>query len=319
MSNPTPGDLHVDVPLTQMSIGYRNPAYIADQIFPIVSVNKQSNIVPKYDQSHWFRDDAKLRARGTESEGGGWTVDTSDTYFCHRYSYHKEISDEDRDNADAPWNLDREAVDFVTDKLQMRRERAFAAAFFTNAIWTGADKAGAVDFTKWSDYGASTPLVNIDEYRDDVEAAIGVEPNVFVMGKQVWLKLKWHPDLVDTIKYTQRGQVSVDLFAALADLQKVLVGRTIVTTTAEGVAEASVTYSRIWGKNALAIYVPSAPSLMTPAAGYTFTWNRVANSIQYIKRFRFDHREVDRIEANGYFDQKQTGAKAGAFMLNAVA
>jgi len=318
MPNPVASTLHIDQLLTNISIGYKNPEYIADQIFPIVPVQKQSDIIPQYDQSHWFRDEAKLRAPGTKSAGGGWKVTTTAKYFCDRYSIRKEIDDETRKNADAPFNLDRDAVEWVTDKLQMRREVAFATNFFTTGVW-GTDKTGGSDFTQWSDYANSSPLTDIDSYKDTVEALIGREPNVFVMGKEVWLKLKWHPDLVDLIKYTQRGQVTVDLFKALTEFNKVLIGRAIYTTSAEGTAEASVSYSRIWGKNALMIYVPERPSLLTPAAGYTFVWQVVPNALQYIKRMRDEEREVDIIEGNTYFDQKITGANAGLFISGAVA
>lgn len=317
-SNPVGRDLHVDTLLTQLSIAYSNLQYIADDLFPVVQVTKQSNKLPKYDQSHWFRDQAKLRAPGTKSERGGWTVDTSDTYYCDRYSFGHEISDEDRDNTDNPFNLDREATDFVTDKMMMRREVEWATNFFTTGVW-GVDKTGGTDFTKWSDYASSSPLVDITTYMDTVEGKIGREPSVMVMGKSVWNQLKWHPDLIDLIKYTQKGQLSVELFAALAEVPSVKIGKAIYTSSVEGTAEASVTYSRIWGKNALFMYTPARPSLMTPAAGYTFVWQRVANALQYIKRFRDEEREVDIVEINSYFDQKVTGANAGLFLSNAVA
>lgn len=315
---PTPQDLHVNALLTSLSIGYTNPAYIADKMFPIVGVNKQSDIVPKYDQSHWFRDNAKMRAPGTRSEGGGFTVDTSDSYFCNRWSRRFEIPDELRKNADAPWKLDEDATRFVTDKLQMRREVAFASAFFTTSVW-GTDKTGATDFTQWSNYGASTPDVDVATYRDAVEATAGIEPNKFALGKQVFLQLKNHPTLLDRIKYTQRAQMTADLIAALFEFDELLVGRSIYTTTKEGTAEASVSYSRIWGKNALMLYVPASASLLTPAAGYTFVWQVVANALQYIKRMRDEEKEIDIVEANSYFAQKATATKAGLFMSSVVA
>jgi hypothetical protein len=318
MAGLTAKDLHIDQLLTTLSLAYRNPSYIADMIFPIVPVKKQSDKLISYDQSHWFRDEARLRAPGTKSQGGGWSVDTSATYFCDRFSYRHEIDDETRDNADAPFNLDSEATDFVTDKMQMRREVACATDFFTTSIWTG-DKVGGTDFTQWSDYANSQPLIDTTTYRDTVEGRIGREPNKLVIGKQVWSSVKWHPDLVDTIKYTQKGQVSLDLFTSLAEFDSTLVGRALKTTDPEGTAEASVSYSRVWGKHALMLYVPARPSLMTPAAGYTFVWQRVPSAQQYIKRFRDEEREVDIIEGNSYFDQKKTGAAAGLFMQNVIA
>jgi len=311
-------DIHADIFLTNMSIAYQNRNYIADQIFPLVPVNKQSNKIALYDQSHWFRDTAALRAPGTKSRGGGWSV-SNDTYYCDRFSYRHEIDDETRDNADEPFNLDRDATRFVTDKLQLRREIAFATDFFTTSVWgTDVTSASFTNAVKWDDYASSSPLVDLTTQRDAMEGKIAVEPNTLVMGKQVWVKLKWHPDIIDTIKYTQRAEVSTELFASLTEFQRVLIGRGIYTTTAEGTAEASVTYSRIWGKNALLVYVSNSPSLLDPSAGYTFTWQRVPSSVQYIRRMRDDEREVDIIEANSYFDQKKTAAGAGIFLSAAV-
>ena len=313
----TSKDVHVDQLLTNVSIGYSNAGYIADQIFPVVPVDKQSDKYLTYDKSHWFRNEAKIRATGTKSERGGWTY-SSDTYFCDRFSYGHEIYDEERANADNAFQLDSDAAEFATDKILMQREVAFASDFFKTSVW-GTDKVGATDFTRWSDYAGSTPLVDVSDWMDTIEASIGREANRLVMGKQVWTKLKWHPDLIDTIKYTQRAQMGLDLAATLLEVERILVGRAIYTTSPEGTAEASVSYSRIWGKHALLIYVPNTPSLRQPAAGYTFTWQRVPSSLRYIKRMRDEEREADIIEANAYYDHKVTGAAAGLFGSTVIA
>lgn len=310
---PSARDLHVDQLLTNLSLAYRNASYIADQLFPIVPVQKQSDIIPKYNQSFWFRDEAKLRVGGSKSAGGGFTVDNTNKYFTDRYSFRFEIPDEVRDNADSPYNMDRDGAIFVTDKMQLRREVGFATDFFTTSKWT-TDKAGGTDFTAWDDYGASQPLVDVATYQDAVEGLIAREPKTCAIGKQAYVKLKWHPDLIDTIKYTQKGQLTPDLIAGLFEMDKFLIGRGIYTTSIDGTAEGSVTYSRIWGKSLLMVYVPDGPSLLTPSAGYTFVWSRVASAVQYIKRMRDEEREVDILEGNSYFDQVQTVAGAGAFL-----
>lgn len=317
MAKYTSRDVHVDQLLTNLSIGYSNPAYISDQIFPVVTVGKQSDKYLVYDQSHWFRNEAKLRAPGTKSDRGGWTY-SQDTFFCDRYSYGHEIYDEERDNADAQFRLDTDATEFATDKILMQREVAFASGFFTTGVWAN-NYTGGTDFTQWSDYGTSAPLLDMTDWVDTIEALIGREPNKLTIGKQVWSKLKWHPDLVDTIKYTQTAQVTLQMAANLMELEQILIGRAIYTTDPEGTAEASVTYQRIWGKHALLLYVPMNPSLRTPAAGYTFTWARVPNSLRYIKRMRDEEREADIIEANGYYDHKVTGTRAGSFAQDVVA
>lgn len=314
---PTPRDLHIDTLLTNVSIGYKNPLYIADQIFPTLVVNKQSDLIPTYGQSAWFRDDAKIRAPRTRSEGGGWDV-SNDNYFAIRYSYRSEISDSERANADSVWNLEQDAVEFAKDKVDMRRERALAAKIMTTGVW-GNDDAGGSDFTAWSDYAGSSPLINATTYMDEVEGRIGREANTLVIGKQVWNQLRWHPDLLDSIKWTQRGVLTEDLVASLLGIERLLIGRALVTTSPEGTAEASVTYSRIWGKAALFLYVPPRAGLRQPAAGYTFTWAEVPGSISYIKRYRDEERETDILEANTNFDQKVTAARAGTYLSGVVA
>lgn len=319
---PTPASVHVDQLLTNILVGYQNPQYIVDQIAPIVPVNKQTNKVPKYDQSHWFRDEARLRTPGAPSQRGGFTVDTSTSYSCDRYSYGFEIPDELRDSEDAPFNMDEQGARFALDKIMMRREVSFTTNWMATSKW-GTDKVGGTDFTKWNDYGGSQPLVDIATYKDAVEALVGIEPRVGVFGKLIHLQLRWHPDIVDLIKYGagpgNPAKPTEQTIANVFDLDKYLVGRSIYTTSPEGTAEASVTYTRVWGKNGLLLYTPDQPALMTPAAMYCFTWQRVEGSLNYIKRMRNEERELDIIEANSYFTHCQTVKNAGLFLSNAVA
>src|SRR5262249_24187718 len=124
---------------------------------------------------------------------------------------------------------------------------------------------------------------------------------------------------LNTIKYTQRAIITEDLMTSLFGLDKLLVGRGIYTTTAEPTAEASVTYTRIWGKHMLLIYRPPAPSLATPTAVYKFVWSLVANAAQYIKIMRDEEREAQIIEANSYHQYKVVSARSGQFLSGVVA
>jgi hypothetical protein len=303
---------------TNVSIAYKNASYIADEAFPLLTVNKQSNIIPSYDQSYWFRDEAKLATPGSDVPLADYAVTTTDTYFCNLTRLGRIIPDDVRDNADAPFNLDSEATEFLADKIQLNRELRFVASQFVTGTWT-TDKDGTTDFVKWSDYAGSDPVGDVTTYKDAVEALIAREPNKMIVGKQVYIQLKNHPNLIDLIKYTQRGQITQEMIASLLEVDRFLVGRAIYTTTKEGTAEASVSYSRVWGKNALLLYTPPSPSLMTPAAGYTIVWNRVAGAFQYMERFRRAEQHADLLVINSYFNQKRTVAAAGAFLESAVA
>lgn len=321
MPQPTNTQVWVDQLLTNVSVEYKNADYIADQLFPTLPVNKQSGIIPQVKQSAFFRIDAKLRAPGTKSEGTGFQVDNTLTYFCNRTSVRHEIPDEVRDNAASVYDQDRISTNLVSQQILLVREVGFATNLFTTSVWTGGASAGDNTIAVvWSNYGGSSPLTEIQGWRDTFTATLPTEPNKFVIGRLVWTQLKYHPDVVDLLKYTQgiKGPIAPDIFAGMIEVDNVYVGKPIYTTSVEGTAEASVAYTRVWGKHALLLYTPAGPMLEAPAAGYTVVWNRVPAALQYIKKMRDEEREVDIIEGNTYYQQKQIVSKAGAFCANVV-
>ena len=55
-------DLHIDVPLTNMVIGYEPTGFIVQDIFPTVPVDKQRNVYYKWDKGDFFRIPDTIRA-----------------------------------------------------------------------------------------------------------------------------------------------------------------------------------------------------------------------------------------------------------------
>lgn len=319
MPQPTITDVHVDHLLTQISIAYMNdPAnFIADDLFPIVLVDFQSNKYVLYTKNDWLRDEAQVRAPATESAGGGYNLDTSNVYNAVNYAFHKDIPDEIRRNADMPIDMDLDATRFVTEKLRLKNERLWAGDFFKDGVWqTDVNGAGGADFTQWSDFANSDPHVDIETGIASIESITGKAPNRFVMGREVWTSLRHHPDVMDKIKYTQTGILAAGLFASLIGVEKVHIGRAIYATNVEG---ATAAYSFIYGKHGLLLHRAERPGLLTPSAGYTFVWKVFAGVPMFIRRIRDDKAMFDRVEGHIYLDQKRTGQDLGYFLKNAVA
>lgn len=333
MPNPTQSDLHVNQPLTNVSIAYMQSAdaFIADKVFPRVPVSKQSDLYWRYSKSDWRRTDVKRRAPGTESAGIGWKQET-DTYFAHVYAVHKDIDDQIRANADSVWNLDKDATKFVTNQLLLKRDIDWAATYFTNGVW-GTDLQGVAgapangtEFRQW-DNAASDPVVQFADLQTEfIKQSGGRKANTLVLGAETITALKNHPDLIDRIKYTQKGVVSTDLIASLFDVEKVLVSYASSTDVAEindaEDQDAAATYEFITDpKSALLCYTPSSASLMTPAAGYIFTWKGYLGGNSYgirMKNFRQEAIASDRIEGEMTYDMKVVSPDMGIFLEDAV-
>lgn len=333
MANPTISDLHVSAALTDLSVlnAGLNTGSVHDKIFPIVPVKKQGDKYFVYNTADWLRTDAQPRAPGAEAAVSGWRL-SKDSYYAERVALAHDISDPERANADpAVSNLDGDAVDFVTQHIRLRNEKDFVAAFFTTGIWTGTKSGGdmtglaapastATNFRFWNDV-ASTPIEDLRGEIMSIAGKTGLKPNTLTLGPRVWAALQDHPDIIDRIKYTEKGIVTEDLIASLLGLDRVLVGMMIENTAIEGAAAGTNDF--IAGRNALLSYSPPSPGLKVPSAGYTFVWTGMPGAPPSglgarIKRYRLERNESDRIEGERWSDLKVVGPTLGAFFTAAV-
>jgi len=325
MPQPSINSVHVDAILTNISVAYlqKQDNFIADKVFPIVPVDKKSDKFFVYTKNDWFRDEAQRRADATESAGSGYNLSTG-TYSAEVYAFHKDVGDQTVANADAPLNPLREATEFVTQRLLLRRELQFVSDFFTTGVWaddvTGVAGSPSSGETKqWSDYTSSDPIDDIEEAKSEVLSNTGMEPNTLVLGYEVFRQLKNHPDLVDRIKYTSSQTITEDMLARMFDLDRVLVAKAVKATNREGASEA---YSYAYGKAALLAHVAPNPGLMTPSAGYHFSWTGVSGGIGStigVSSFRMESLKAERVEAEMSFDNKVIGADLGYFWNTIVA
>lgn len=319
MPNPTMSDVHVSRPLTQISIAYiqNQTNFIADRVFPNVPVTKQADRYFKYEKADWHRSDAQKRAPGTESVGGGFRIDNTPTYYADVYAIHKDVDDQIRANADSPINMDRDATEYVTQQLLIKREEVWASNYFTTGIW-GIEKQGTTDFTMWDD-ASSTPIEDITTQGIMIAQNTGYKPNVLVLSPFVFNALKNNADVLDRIKYTQRGVVTTDILANLFEVDRVMVAMGIKNTAAEPLAATNDFI--ISNKSALLCYANPRPSILTPSAGYTFSWTGLVGAGvagTRIKRFRMEELASDRVEGESAFDLKLVSADLGCYFYDAI-
>lgn len=298
-------DVHVDAALSNISIAYRNGTYIAEKVFPVVKVNKQSDKYFIFSKAHWFRDEAGVRAPGARASRVNYSLETA-LYASIEYAAAKSVPDEIVLNADVPLSPITEATEFVTDKILLRLEKDVADLVTTSSNWTNT----GTPTTVW-DNDTSDPVNDVvgdGKIQETVRQAIGRYANTAVLGAQVWAALKRHPDILDRVKYTQLGVVTQALVAQLFEVETLLVGTSIINTAQEG---APNSFSDVWGNFAWFGYVPPAAGLMTPAAGYIFAWKE-----RQVNRYREDQEHADVIEALFNWDSKVTSADSGYLLTN---
>lgn len=327
MSLPTPKSAHKDAALSNLSIAYRNPMYIADQVFPTVAVPKQSDYYFKFLRGDWFRLDAGVRGPGAQAKRGGYKL-TSSTYSCLEYAFAHPIPIELINNADEVLKPMETGIRFVTESILLAKERAVSSLICTAANWNGStnseDAAGL-----WSATDATnTFLTDVLYRRETIRQMIGRYPNVLIMDAKTFKGLKESSVLLDRIKYTgtngNPADVTPQMIAMLAEVEKVLIGGAIYSSDEETVVGTEFTAVDLWetnaGKGAAWLgYVSPNPAIDVPSAGYCFTWNNtnIPNEIvaqtgaRSVRRWWEDAEKQWVVEASECFDAEITSDVSG--------
>jgi hypothetical protein len=324
MPQPTKQEVHVDAILTGMSVGFMQSAedFVADQVFPVLPVAKQTNKYFVYDRSFWYRSEMEKRAPASESAGGGWKLST-DSYSADVWALHHDVDNQTLANYDEPLDARTEATDWLTQQALITKDKDWVASFFTTGKWTGdqtgvAAAPGANQFIQF-DQSASKPFATIRAQMLAVKLRTGIWPNVLVMGAQVWSILADHADLLDRIKYTEKGVVTPDLIAAALDVDRVVIAAGVENTAEEGLA---ASYAFLAGKHMLLAHAAPRPGLRVPSAGYTFTWTGLEGAGAFgntIATIDAPLIKSERFEIEIAFDQKLVAADLGVFFSGAVA
>jgi Phage major capsid protein E len=321
MPQPTRSDVHVNRPLTNMSVAYIQKAtdFVADKVFGIVPVMKQSDRYFVYTKQYWFQTKAELRAPASETAGGGFHVDNTPSYFCDVWGFHMDVDDQTRANADQPLDLDRDATLYVTQNLLLRRETQFVKNYFKANTWTG--NGASNDFTpstKW-DNSSSNPMQDVDTLKSTIKSNTGYLPNCLVVAPDVFFALRNNAAVLDRIKYTQRGLVSEDLLATLFGVDKFLVAWAVNATSNEN--QASQSFSYLVSNQFLLVYANPAPSILQPSGGYIFSWQGLFGAGAQgnrISSFRMEHLKADRIEGEMSFAMKLVASDVGVFATSVL-
>lgn len=329
MAQPTQSDVHVDVPLTNMSVAYLSDMaeFQADNLAPVMPSDKQSNKFFKFTKDFWFRDALQKRGPGAEAPRLGYGI-TTDSFFADLWSGAKPIDDQVRANQDSPLDADRNAMQFVTRLAALRREKSFATNFLATSKWdtdvtgnTSTSAYGSNTVKQWDQASNTSPLEDIAFYKTKIKLNTGITPNVLVIGQQVWDALKNHAELLSRITGGSNNgnpaQVTKQLVAAVMELEEIVVMSAVENTANQGGTFAG---SFIAGKTGLLMYRDKTAALEAVTACRTFTWQQYAGNANgtRILKYRQEQIHSDIIEVESAFAHKIVASDLGVFFNTLV-
>lgn len=332
----TPSQVHLDAPLTNLTLAYVQDEanFIASKVFPVVDVSQQSNKFYIYDRENFNRSgQRKLLAPRTRPERVGMSISNSN-YFADVWGLATDFDQQTLANEDAALEIRAAGAKMLAHNMLIDREKDWVTNFFATSVWTNevaGDANGSVgsgEVVYWSDYTNSTPIEDITDARRSVQLSSGgFKPNTLVVGKAVRDKLVNHPDILDRLDggatVTNTALITDSKLAEIFEVENFFVMEAVENTAAEGATESN---SFIGGNHAMLCYTPSSAGLMTPAAGLTFAWNSLPGASfdgLTVESFTGDFLRVEGVEeelqVKMSYDMKVVGADLGYFFKDIIA
>ena len=286
---PGVGDVHVNTPLTNFALQFRNRALVAEEVFPVVPVVKESDLYYTFSREE-LRDVDTRRAAGALAKEVEWVPSTA-TYTGEEFALRHLLPDRVVNNADVPVRPRLNTTSKLMKWLMLGQEKRVQAIAQNTANVIATVAASP----KWD---GTSPLIerDIDTAKDSVRLNAGVEPNTILLAENVKDVVKRDSTVRDLIRYViNLGIGNRDLLMngelppVLWNLALIIAGATEDTSK----IGQSASIARIWGDSVPVFYRELAVSLDAVSWGYIM---RVQSPL--VTSYRDDHRKGEYIEAS---------------------
>lgn len=297
-------DVHVDRALTNMAGGYQSQMFVGTKLMPELKVEKDSDkffvFGPATSTSAGRSDAWGTTATNLEWEDSTDPPEISNgratlSYSCVQYGAADFVTDTELRNSDAPLRPFQDKTAFLMERVALELERAIATKCTTAANFENSTTLSGT--AQWSETTwVSDPVGDVLTGAEAVRLATSKYPNVMVAGPLAHIALMQHPNMVEfTKRFTPSlpGDSIFSAFFAAAGITQYYMGGAVYNNANEGATEVP---ANVWGGDVVLAYVPPAPSIGTPAFGYTFTSvmakiqreNRKNNAVKLIASRNWD-------------------------------
>lgn len=321
----TTNAVHFEAPLDGLSLSYRvERNYLADQIFPIVNVGKESDLFYKFDP------DAENREKALKQVAAGALPESDEVghstgrYAVKEYGEAVTIWERESANEDAMLNVRGRKLRQKADQMLIGRDRAFLNAFVKTGVW-GTEYTGTTDFTKWSD-ASSTPLDDFLAWQTAFQVkTYGYKFNKMLISTPVKNALLQNTQLLGRINGgatigVPAMEVPISLLSNHFGVE-IIEMDAVTNTAAEGATAAPAFMA---GNGILLTYTPMDAGLDTAAAGLIFNHTGMPNSsyqittTSYTGDYLKERNITERIQMRMNFDMQVAGSQLGVFINSPI-
>ena len=293
----------VDPVLTNLVRGYTNAEFIGLNVFPFAPVTKEAGKIPSFGKEAFllFNTERAMRAKSNvlpvEARS---TIDYATVEHDAVYPLDYREIEEDEFNARVYGSYRAQSA------VLLNAEKQAADLAFTAGNYPSGSKVTLSGTGQWtSSDAASVPIANVRTAMSTVRNKIGKEPNVMVLGYDAFRALQDHSTIIERIKYSMKGIVTVDLLKEIFGIKNIFIGKGLYVTDA-GVM------TNLWNDSCAVIYVPEQQgsverSVYEPSFGYTL--RKKGNPI--VDTYMEEGGKIEHLRSTDNFITKIVGSDAG--------
>ena len=273
MPEETLRSVHINQPVTNLSIGYHPKGMIAERVVAVVPVVKESDFFYKWNKGEAFRRVDTRRADGTRANRVSISH-TRDTYLCEEYALEHQITDRQRANADSLLRLELSLTRRLQDMIALDQEGRVADLLRTAGNYASTNKVTLSGTSQWNNASFSG---SIEQVMDDAKEAVRLntgnnsEVEMVIIPQPVALVIKRDAMVREVIKYTRSDLlVNGELPPVLWNMEVVIPRVVEDSTNREVYGTDTFTGTDMWGKDVILTSKPQAPSIDSFAHTYIF-------------------------------------------------
>lgn len=271
--------LEVNRVLTNLSQGFVQPEFCMRLAFPLAEVAEYGGQIVEFDDSDFEEtnddraDDGEYAEISDSYHGRPFTLQTKGLEYRVGHKKRKQMEA-------LKINWARRAVSKLMNRAALKHEIEAATLATTLSLYETTNRLTLSGTDQFNDYDNSTPGQVIRSARSAVASQIGIDPNVLLMGRDVFDTLAEHPLIRAYIQYTSQESLTEDMLARMWGFERVRVCNALRKNSAG-------TKSRVFGKHIWLGYtnpaalngdtIPYRPDsntidIETPSFGYTYVY-----------------------------------------------
>lgn len=297
--------------LTNIATGYSNNQFVGENLFPVVTVDKEVGKVPKWGKEA-FKTFKTRRAMGADSNEMDLSQFSTIDFRLDENDLEARI--DHREYTEALYNVKARAITEVMDKIKLGYELEQANLAQNLALYPSTNKV-----TKST--GEYYDIASVDFVKDillrkqKVADLIGQEPNTMLFGGKVWSALRFHPILKDYL-YSQNlapsvtaAMVTEEQMKTIFGVDNFVIGKGLYVDPPAPGAEIGP-FKNIWGNSIILAYVAPPSGMETtpfkPSFGYTLR----KSGYPYADEDTKPNKKVDWVRATDMYAIKIVGTES---------